>query len=645
TVALVIDIKSVGSAAAGEDASGLWQRLRERLTDKQVGVLTRQSSEKPRELVRLLREWIAAKPERKLLVMFDEADNFLDADSKSGFRDVTLLRDLMNDTNRRFKVVFTGLHNVQRFNGIPNQPLAHFGGIQIGPLEPDAAYELIKRPFERLGYRFEEPGTILRILSYTNYHPGLIQLFCHALLERLHQSIDTDPPYTVRQLDVEAVYRDSTVQRSITERLDWTLALDMRYQAIAWSLVYDQSQSADGYARAYPPAELLRLLRQNWAQGFEPVMADELRGLLDEMQGLGILVRDAEGQYRLRSPNLVRLMGSEDDIFERLAELSRQQAPIVFDADSHHASLEGSYNYSPLTHAQERRLATPQFGVALIFANRALGWTRLPEALARMIRDRAGDSCLNQIPSTITMADQLVPWLRHFVDEHQNIRRMIVYQEVTAADPFIEERIDAAIQFCRERSKTKNRFLRIVFLFNAEATSYWVSINGAARDKLEQLSDAVVFPARWNRQGIRQLLDQHQKLGSEDAQKVLLSTTGGWMTLIDTVFTRGRSADDLRVAAGTVDAALGDVASGLRQNFRAELEIEQNIDALALMRAIDTLGGVPVDALTPDLVDVKGLTEERLTAACELLLRLGCLERDDSGTLRAEPVAARVLFA
>jgi len=41
----------------------------------------------------------------------------------------------MEKTNRRFKVVFAGLHNVQRATKEQNHPLAHFGEpICIGPL-------------------------------------------------------------------------------------------------------------------------------------------------------------------------------------------------------------------------------------------------------------------------------------------------------------------------------------------------------------------------------------------------------------------------------------------------------------------------------------------------------------------------------
>ena len=53
----------------------------------------------------------------RILVLLDEADNFLDADSNSRFENVEALGNLRATTKGRFKVVFAGLHNVHAFRG------------------------------------------------------------------------------------------------------------------------------------------------------------------------------------------------------------------------------------------------------------------------------------------------------------------------------------------------------------------------------------------------------------------------------------------------------------------------------------------------------------------------------------------------
>ena len=69
----------------------------------------------------------------QVLSMLDEADAFLRSDLDTDFEAVEALRGLMSTTNNRFKVVFAGLHNVQRYAQIPNSPLSKLGFDQLSP--------------------------------------------------------------------------------------------------------------------------------------------------------------------------------------------------------------------------------------------------------------------------------------------------------------------------------------------------------------------------------------------------------------------------------------------------------------------------------------------------------------------------------
>src|SRR5260370_28323091 len=79
----------------------------------------------------------------------------------------------------------------------------------------------------------------MRILSYTNYYPSLIQLFCTHLLEYLHNPARTSfdfhitPPYKVTARHVEEVYQSEDLQGAIRGRFELTLNLDTRYHLIA----------------------------------------------------------------------------------------------------------------------------------------------------------------------------------------------------------------------------------------------------------------------------------------------------------------------------------------------------------------------------------------------------------------------------
>ena len=104
------------------------------------------------------------------------------------FPNISPLKDLMESTNRRFKPVFAGLHQVQRFHEISNTPLAHGGtDILVGSLDRDSGFELVERPFEALGFRFESRDLVARLLAFANYQASLVQIVCDHLARTLDE--------------------------------------------------------------------------------------------------------------------------------------------------------------------------------------------------------------------------------------------------------------------------------------------------------------------------------------------------------------------------------------------------------------------------------------------------------------------------
>lgn len=79
-------------------------------------------------------------------------------------------------------------------------------------------------------------------------------------------------------------------------------------------MVVEQLEERDGFANSYSASELRELGQLYWPQAFDNTPLNEFRGYLNEMVGLGVLVRTERNEYRLRSPNLVRLMGAVDDM-------------------------------------------------------------------------------------------------------------------------------------------------------------------------------------------------------------------------------------------------------------------------------------------------------------------------------------------
>jgi len=247
-IAVWIDLKTRG-IGIDRPIDEIWQILI--VEFKKLGVLPASLPDHtgPDRLFERLQEWLENDEQRRILLLLDEADRFLASDGREEFGRAARIKGLMDSTNRRFKVVFAGLHNVQRTTKQENHPLAHYGDpLCIGPLlangEWREARALVERPLASLGFRFESPDLVTRILSQTNYYPNLIQLYCTQLLRHITSlnipTFDpkTSPPYVITSRHVDEAYQSQELRAQIRDRFMLTLQLDQRYEVIAYAMSY-----------------------------------------------------------------------------------------------------------------------------------------------------------------------------------------------------------------------------------------------------------------------------------------------------------------------------------------------------------------------------------------------------------------------
>ena len=321
-----IDLRAEGIGVSLA-TSEIWRALHEKL--KEIGVLEAKSpapapgkKQGVETVIRSIRDFLSADGDRRVLLLLDEADRFFEQDGRNDFEETRKLKQLMDDTQRRFKIVFAGLHNVLRMTEHPNHPLAHFGEpIEIGPLregdEVKEAAALIRRPMAAAGFSFESKGLVIRILAQTNYYPSLIQLYCsHLLRHVLHQVANRQKPsgprYVVTDRDVEQVYSSEALRDEIRAKFRLTLQLDPRYEVLAYAMALDLLRDRYTQNEGMP----WQLIRQTgalhwWAEGFRDTSELDFRVLLDEMVGLGVLRKLASGNYVLRNPNVLLLLGTQ----------------------------------------------------------------------------------------------------------------------------------------------------------------------------------------------------------------------------------------------------------------------------------------------------------------------------------------------
>jgi hypothetical protein len=485
-IASWIDLRTQG--VVPEETGKIWPILVEDLLNEGVfeeGTVYKNTS--PQKIGQRIQEWLDADSHRRILLLLDEADSFFEHEQEVDFDETLPLKGLMEATNGRFKVVFAGLHNVLRVTDSPNQPLAHLSEpICVGPLLDDgewqAARDLIERPLSALGYEFESDDLITFILSLTNYYPSLIQLYCRYLLEEM---LDTSglgtghegPPYLIEKTDIRESYGQTDLMRQIQERFLWTLQLDGRYEVLAYAIGYaikDVSHPKDEDAGANGLPEQSDLehgfsiewIRQEaldwWPEGFRGSSSREhIEALLDEMVGLGVLRKPGENpsRYTLRSPNVLPLLGSREEMEQTLAK--ERVAKPEFDPKTHRR-IYHSRKLAPLTSHQYGLLTQPRNGVNVIWGTRASGI----EDIVPFLRDVCSKRTVRLIDSACD-ANEFEEALGEKKENRES--DAVTLAIVDRSTPWGEEWVHRSVDQVN-RLRSEHRHFRVVFLADAHRT-------------------------------------------------------------------------------------------------------------------------------------------------------------------------------
>lgn len=487
--------------------------------------------------------WLDQDHQRRVLLLLDEADAFLFEDRSKKYETLAKLKDLMDRTSRRFKIVLAGLHNVQRSARDVNTPIAHMGQpVCIGPLldngEVQEALRLITLPFSTLGYRFDR-DVASRILSHTNYYPSLIQIFCWHLLEHLNDNGRTQfgrsisPPYQIKIQHVEEAYQKKDLRDAIAERFRFTLELDGRYRLIALILALEtlerrkaEKDTSDGFDVDWIRGEALEI----WPEGFDEKTYEIFRNLLDEMIGLGILRRASESgnKYALRSPNVINLLGTEEEIQEALLDAVGKEKPLVYDASAYRRYLpEDHWIRSPLTGQQESEILESVHGVNVIFGMLIAGLERV-----KIFLERLGDSLPNVCVSVLESVNDLTAFekaLNSAFDRPDNNWDGVHLIVIDYQMPWTEYSILKAAEIIRKR-RTRRVFHRVVFIGDPATAWHWIMIKDEVQLQLEKLPVKIFGLQTWKDGTLRRWMEDvgFGPVNNPEQRKLFTGATGNW---------------------------------------------------------------------------------------------------------------------
>ena len=554
-VAKWIDLKAreIGHARrAAEIWPLLWRELRQLDVVKRAQLPQEPNPDNAdhiRKLIDTIGQWVTERSNRRLLLLLDEADEFLDADARTDFRESTRLKGLMDRTERRLKVVFAGLHNVLRTTERANHPLAHFGvPINVGPLLANGewlqAQQLVREPLKSVGYRFATRDLSTLILAQTNYYPSLIQLYGAELVHRLRDS-KKPVPYEIRADDITEVYRSKALGGVIRERFLLTLQLDQRYEVIAYALAFELRENSQQLRRGLDRKEIKECAAGWWPDGFGNDTR-EFNVLLQEMEGLGVLRSTEEGQcYTLRNPNILLLLGNAEEIaqaLERRREVPKKFEPSVFHARQRDVD-NGARHRCPLTYEQESMLRA-RSGVAIVSGCDAAEIGSVADFLSQRIEKQS----LQRL-STAGGVVEFRQDLTKLQPRSANVINVVlVPQEVTWDVEWLK--VAASVL---KRKKT-GHLLRVVFVTDPDRLWHLMIELETSRVEPEWIG---VGP--WDEVFVRQWLEDNTLPNDRERAKALMEVSGGWSMVLDRFVRRSSSrlAWDERI-----DRLRGDLTGG-----------------------------------------------------------------------------------
>ena len=627
-----IDLKVGAIGSARGRADEIWSLLWHELRDLPILATIRKPNPGNQEqidaMIGEIEQWVNARDDNRFLLLLDEADDFLATDALTDFRESTRLKGLMDRTERRFKVVLAGLHNVLRATEQSNHPLAHFGEpICVGPLltngEWEQAHKLVCEPLLSVGCYFEQDALATRILAHTNYYPSLIQLYGAELVRQLRDS-NKPFPYVITSKDIDTAYRDTGLRNAIRERFLWTLQLDQRYEVVAYTLAHELLGHGLDINDSVEGSKIAMSARDWWPIGLHKTTDAQFNVLLDEMTGLGVLRSVDEGRrYTLRNPNILLLLGNIDDIESALLE--DREIQDNFDPSTfrpQYSPPKSATRYAPLTHEQAGQLMG-RGGVTVIAGTMNGHVDLVPEYLA--VR---GGELFTKLSLTKKI-DDFKHALVEFQPKSSNVTHIVLVPPET---PWTGEWLKEARGVLKR--KKHGRWVRLVLLVDPE--TLWRVLREPGLLDATDVNWCVIRP--WQDGFVRCWLDDNTLPCAPEYRAQLLKVTGGWPVLLERFIRRRRNNEwKKRIESMQKELAKPSEKKNLLRGFGIT-----SSDLAGEMLNLGSLTSEYSEETVQDIADAAQMNAGAIRHRMEWSERLGLVTRTGAGWM-FDPLVMRLL--
>ncbi|TDW92883.1 hypothetical protein EV137_0150 [Kribbella pratensis] len=623
---LSLDDLRIGTGQA-TGAETLWDGLLNALIGREIIAAkgSGRSKDAHARVVAGVTEWLDQDSSRRLLILLDESDRFFEADQPAFFQ-TSRLRNLGTATKYRAKVVLAGLHSVQRFAKVAsNGPFSHLAQrpTVIGPLRPQSALNLLVEPMAAMGYEFEEPDLINRVLAKCSYQPFLLQMFGHRLVERMHKQRRehaVELPYRITREDIDAVESHEELREDISTAFRDTLNLDPRYNVIANVMARNAHES--GLEARLTDTELLEECLQWWDDGFSDLDTAAFRAYLSEMVGLGVLARNTDGHgWRLRGPAVLTMIGTTADVESQLLGAETESLREDFVALATREKLEDART-SPVTASQlDDLLGDYSTQVRVVMGSDATGIADTATAI-RAAADIGGRFTVPPTGNRNAFESALI-------DGTPGQRRVIIC-DLTNRNP---EVCTTTLRASIEQTPDKPGVTRaVVLITNAHQMPFWREVEQTSEPSL-----GTVALQRYDARTLRAWSILNERFGAAGRLDKVMSATGGWPFLVDRIATSSTDqAGELRaIESVTEHLATEAGAEELVRlvGIRTDDEVARAYSALVTM----------LDEDSADLADLHSgagevTADPELVVAC--LMSLGVFTPTKDGHYQLEPLLA-----
>ena len=263
-----------------------------------------------------------------LLLMLDEADEFIGSCQEVRYRPITALKSLISP---RFKFVLAGLHNLSKYDyevvAANNSDIAHLESVVIRPFRRPEATELLTHALAYLGFIFND-DVINLILAKTNYFPGLIHLYAQKLIAALTNDdyagySETDTPYYyITDSHIRKVLSDQNFKDEINEKLRMTLEIKGKknspYYIISLILAYLYYETEGEEKAAFTVDEIINKAKSDEINALLQYTREQIQELMHEMWDLNILSAKGD-EYMFSTEGFRELLGTKAEVNAELS--------------------------------------------------------------------------------------------------------------------------------------------------------------------------------------------------------------------------------------------------------------------------------------------------------------------------------------